>query len=255
MATINISANIEQARSYLSNVQRKQLPFATSFALNKTAQKVKEAQQKEMRDVFDRPTPFTLNSIFIKSSNKSNLTATVGLKSFASKGNAAAKYLQAQIAGGERRLKGYEVALRSIGVLPEGYFTVPGEAAKMDLFGNIQRGQIVQILAYFRANRETLSNSNDKMLAKLKRGTKKRTGIQYFVGAPGDGKAPLGIWQKNYAGKFTGPFKSLQPVLIFVQSSNYEKNYDFKYVAELAVKKNFDDEFRAALEIALMNAR
>jgi len=251
MATINISANIDQARSYLNNIQRKQIPFATSLALNKTAQKVKEEQRKEMRDVFDRPTPFTLNSVFVKSSNKSNLTATVGLKSFASKGNAAAKYLQAQISGGERRLKGYEVALRSIGVLPDGYFTVPGEAAKMDLFGNINRGQIVQILAYFRANRETLSNSNDKTRDKLKRGTKSRYGIQYFVGAPGDGKSPLGIWQKVLSNFGT----AIRPVLIFVQSSNYEQNYDFKYVAELAVKKNFDDEFRAALEIALRNTK
>ncbi len=37
--------------------------------------------------------------------------------------------------------------MRQAGVLPGGMFWVPGSAAKMDRYGNISTGQIVQIVS------------------------------------------------------------------------------------------------------------
>ena len=68
MVSINVSNDVDKAIKLLDVVRLKQLPFATSLAINNTAKKVKESQQKEMRDVFDRPNQFTLNSLFIKPS-------------------------------------------------------------------------------------------------------------------------------------------------------------------------------------------
>lgn len=253
MVSINVSNDVDKAIKLLDVVRLKQLPFATSLAINRTAKKVKENQQKEMRDVFDRPNQFTQNSVFIKPATKQNLSALVGLKDTAFKGTSAAKYLASEISGGERRLKGYEVALRSAGILPAGMFTVPGEEAQMDSYGNMERRQIVQILSYFRSNKDVgvNSNSTDKTRAKLRKVTKKKFGIAYFVGSPGDGSAPLGIWQRLYSRAGV----ALKPILIFVDGASYEPIYDFKFVAENTVSKEFPNEFYRAWNEAQRTAR
>lgn len=255
MIKINTSVDVRGVIKQLADVKDRQLPFATSLAINRTAQKVRAREQHEIRDVFDRPTPFIQNSVFIKPSNKNNLTAIVNLKD---QGRApASKILRAEIGGGERRLKAYEIALRSIGALPDGMLTVPGEAARIDQFGNVAASQIRQILSYFRANRDVgyTSNSTDKTRAKLAKGSKKKAGLSYFVGAPGGGKSPLGIWQRSALGLFTGPSKPLQPILIFVRSTNYEPIYDFEFVARTTVNKEFDGEFIRAWDDAQRTAK
>ncbi len=244
MINLSVKIDVRDAIRQLADIKDRQLPFATSLAINNTAKKVREREQHEIRDVFDRPTPFIQNSIFIKSSNKLNLTAKVGIKDNGfGKGIPAIKPLEAEIVGGERRLKRYEVALRSIGVLPDGYFTVPGDGAEIDGYGNMKAGQIRQLLSYFRANRDvgSTSNSTDATRAKLARGTKKKAGVSYFVGKPGD--APLGIWRRSEMGLFSGPSKPLMPILIFVQSARYEAVYDFDFVARQTIEREFDGQF------------
>lgn len=250
MATINISANVDKALSALDNL-RKQIPFITSLAINRTAQSVKAKEEHEIRDVFDRPTPFIQNSVFIKPSNKRNLTSKVGLKEFASKGNPATKILAAEIAGGSRRLKRYEVALKRVGALPDGYYTVPGEAAKIDQYGNIARAQVIQMLAYFKAFPEAgyKANATDATKAKLAKGSKKKFGVSYFVGRPKGGKSPLGIWMRVYSSFGT----AVRPIMIFVQHAQYQPIFDFKFVAENTVNKEFDVEFRRAFNEVIGN--
>ena len=243
MTTINVSVNVDEAVKRLGFV-RKQIPFITSLSLNRTGQKVKAKEEHEIRDVFDRPTPFIQNSIFLKPSNKTNLTALVGIKDFASKSVPATKILEAEIKGGSRRLKRYEIALRRVGALPNGYYTVPGAAAQIDQYGNIARKHITQILAYFKAFPEAgyKANSTERSRARLKRGTKKKLGVSYFVGSPGDGKSPLGIWMRIHSSFGS----AIKPVLIFIKSAQYQSVFDFKFVAENTVKKEFNGEFERA---------
>lgn len=252
MATINISANVDQASKHLKAVAR-QIPFAASLAINNTAKKVKEKEEHEIKDVFDRPTPYIQNSIFIKPSNKRNLTATVGIKDFAVKGTPATKILKAEISGGERRLKRYEKLLRAVGALPNGYFTVVGRGADKDQYGNMSRSQIVQIISYFKAFPEAgyKANATDKSIARRRKGSKKRYGISYFVGRSHDGRGQLGIWQRIHHAFGT----RLKPMLIFVQSSRYEPTFDFEFVAVNTVKKEFDREFQIAIDRAIRTSR
>lgn len=251
MINITVKFAVRDVIKQIKDIHDKQIPFATSLAINNTAKLVKTKEEHEIRDVFDRPTPYIQNSIFIKPSNKRNLTAFVGIKDQGIKSAPASKILQAEIVGGERRLKAYEIALRSVGVLPDGYFTVPGEAAKIDQYGNISRGQIVQILSYFRANRDvgTTSNSTDKTREKLSRSTKTRYGVSYFVGKIGD--APLGTWQKVFSNFGT----AIRPIMIFVQSANYEAIYDFKFVAETTINREYNNEFAKAWDQARRTAK
>lgn len=222
-------------------------------AIDATAKKVKEAEQKEMRDVFDRPTPYIMESIFVKPTSSGNLTATVGIKDQATKAVPASKILSAQITGGSRRYKRFEVALRSVGALPDGYYIVPGSGATLDQHGNLSRGLVVQILSYFKAFPEQgyRANATEASRAKLAKGNKTRYGVSYFVGRPGDGKLPLGIWQRVHS-NFG---KALRPILIFVPHGQYHPVFDFKYVAELTVKKEYGKEFNRAFNDVMRAAK
>lgn len=251
MIQISVRTDIKAAIAKLNRLQREQVPYATMRALNATADDVKEAERKEIADVFDRPRANTLNSVYVKYATKANPVSRIALKDVAGKGVPASKYLEAQIKGGVRRLKRFEKALRAVGALPPGMYAVPGSGAKIDAEGNMSGGQIVQILSYFKAFPEAgyKANMTDARRAKLAKGTKKQGGFSYFVGRPGGGKLPLGVWQRF------NPHGFIKPVLIFVDSVLYEPRFDFYYVGKRAVEKRFRANFDAALVQALATAR
>jgi hypothetical protein len=235
-----------------SSAGQKQVTFATRVALTRTAQKAAAAEVHEMRDVFRNPTPYALNSVFVQPATKTRLEATVKLKDDATKAVPASKFLAAQVSGGQRQLKRFEKALTAAGAMPVGYRAVPGKAAKLDSYGNMSRGQIVQILAFFRAFPEMgyKANMTDKGRARLARGNKRVQGFAYFVGRPGD-RLPLGIYQRV---SFVGG-TAIKPVMLFVRSAVYEAIYDFEYVVEQTVKNQFADEFAKAYVEAVGSAR
>lgn len=240
----------------------KQIPFATSLAINRTAQEVRKAEQHEIQDSFDRPTPTTLNSIRVINSTKATLKATVYVQNELGKGNAPSKYLLTTITGGFRASKRYENALRAAGVLPEGMVTVPGKAAIIDQFGNMSRGQIVQILSYFKAAERAgyrvgyTANITDKRRERMRAGTKTKRGIEYFVGRPADGKLPLGIWQRiTQFARHGDSTSAIKPILIFVERSTYQRYFEFKRTAELAVEREWPRQIERALRDAMATAR
>lgn len=242
------------------DVQAKQVPFATSLAINRTAQLVKEAEVREMERVFDRPKPWTLNSLYLKPSTKQSLVAKVWLKDeSAGSGNPASKYLAPQISGGDRGEKKFERALRFLNVLPAGMRAVPGNGADMDAFGNQSQGQIRQILSYFRAAELTSgysSNTTAKRREKLRKGTKTQRGMEFFVGRPAGGRLPLGIWQRITQFARHGDSSSkLVPIMIFVTNAQYRRLYRFKEVADEVIAREFPREFEAAARHAMATAK
>lgn len=247
---IDVSSAIQQLGAF-SDAGKKQVTFATRVALTRTAQLASGALKHEMRDSFRNPTPYTMSSLFVRPATRSNLTAEVKLKDFAAKATPAATYLAPQITGGRREMKRFERAMQSVGALPPGYRIVPGAGAQLDSYGNMSRGQIVQILAYFRAFPEAgyKANMTAQGRAKLALSTKKRQGFRYFVGRPG--RAPLGVYQSLRGG---GP-GSLKPVMVFVRWANYRKRLDFQYTVELTVKNEFNGQFTRAYAEALRTAR
>lgn len=228
-----------------------QIPFATSLAINRTAGRVKDAEYKEMVDVFDRPTPYTLNSLYVLPSTKQDLRAVVALKDqgAAGKGTAADKYLTPEIKGGGRVLKRFERAFRAAGVLPDGYYIVPGAGAPLDAYGNVPPSFIVKILSYFKAFGEQGYHANirDKRRAKLK-----SQGIEYFASkdgvGPAGGKLPPGVWMRvsHATGGAFGGSSSLKPIFIFVKSVLYPQRFDFQYVAQQTIAREFPDQMKAA---------
>jgi len=110
---------------------------ACAVALTLTAKEIKQAEQAEIKRVFDSPVPYTVNSLQLTPATKDRLSAVVWFKSPDRMG---AHYLVPQVAGGQRRLKGYELAL-GMGRL------VPGKGARLTKAGNLSLGQIRQLLS------------------------------------------------------------------------------------------------------------
>ena len=114
---VSVKADIKQATRYLTKVQRKQIPFATSLAINKTLQNIQKKEQEQMVVRLDRPTSQTVKAVRIAPSKKKVLpiSGSVFLLDW------AAEYLNYQIEGGTRRTK----------------TAVPTSNAKLNKFGNI----------------------------------------------------------------------------------------------------------------------
>lgn len=250
---ITIKVDTKDATRWLNDVQRKQIPFATSVALNRAAFLALDDIKREVRDSFDRPTPWIQSSARYTKATKSNLQVTFGYDVFGNKqGVTAGKVLRSQVTGGERRLKRFEIALRRKGVLPNGMFAVPGAAAAelgmIDAYGNMKGSAIVQILSKLEAFQEVGYTAN--VVAKKRKRAPGRDRY-YWVGKPGR-NTPLGVWLIDHKSSNRG---RLRPVLVFVNSANYEKRYDFHYAANKALLKHFYPAFEHALSQALSTAR
>lgn len=247
---------------FFAQAQR-QLPYATSLALNRTAQHILDALVQVTGQVFDRPTPYTLRALKLGRATKDNLVATVDYRDGAGKGISADKYLPPQVLGGGRRLKRSERALSRVG-LPKGY-TIPAAGAEMDAYGNMSRGQIVKLLSYlqafgeqgYRANSTARSRAHTAKAGKSADGYKRINGVQYFV-SRGKGtmsgkrvqRLPAGVWRK------TGTHGSdVAPVLLAIEQPNYTERFPFYQTAESVYGERYDAEFASALDLALSTAK
>lgn len=248
LLTLSFGDDIRKATALLDDVQRKQIPFASSVALNNTAAEVQEAL-RQGTSKFDRPKPLTQKGTYLKRSTKLNLVAEVGLKQRSS-GGPVDEYLQAEIDGGHRADKRSEILLRRAGLLPAGFQTRPGSGARLDAYGNMSRGQIVQILSYFRAFGGIEQSGRDgrkkTLSARLNRGNVKKAAIEYFVVPAGYPGLAMGIWQRKA--------RKVSPVLIFIKPPTYRKRYDFYGIAlktaQSRINQNFNDALRHALDTA-----
>ncbi|AGR71780.1 hypothetical protein [Burkholderia pseudomallei] len=234
--------------SFDDHVQR-QLPFAISKTLNDTAQAAKAALADTMREVFDRPTPYTMRSLRIRSATKQRLEARVGFIDESFKGTPATTYLMPQVSGGPRSVKRVEVLLRARGLLPSDMYVVPGAAAQLDQYGNFSRGQYSKILAQLQASRDRTQNETVRSRQRRKRDPLRDA--RYFVGRPGGGKMPLGVWARY---QFAAGY-AVRPVLMFVRAPRYGVRFPFDRIVETASARTLPTAFDAALTLAMSTRR
>ena len=236
MMGLEMRDNIDQIVKEMRGISRSKVPTAAAKALTFTAERVQAAEKAELARVFDRPTRWTLNSIFKRSATVTRLYARVWVKDEASSGVPASKYLPVHMDGGNRPHKRFEKALIHYGLMPADMYAVPGRRARMDGNGNISRGQIVQILSALGAA-ERVSGF---MANRTKRSQRRnRNAPDYFVGRPGNGTGPRGIWQRVGSGA--------RPILIFVKRPTYRRRFDFYGVANRVAQAEFEPLFRRAL--------
>ncbi|WP_116134328.1 hypothetical protein [Tropicimonas sp. IMCC34043] len=119
--------NIADLERGLSDIARKQIPFAVSVGINDTLSDVKKNTDKRMARILDRPTPFTLRAFRIKRSSKRKLGGSVYAQ------EAQARYLRFAEDGGERR--------------PDGAAIVIPVRQRLNKYGNMPKGAIKKAIA------------------------------------------------------------------------------------------------------------
>lgn len=236
MMRLEYKDNIDQVMRQTRRLARSKVPIAAAKALTFTAERVQDAEVRELERVFRKPTRWTLRSIYKRSATPARLFSSVWIKDEGYKGTPASKYLQVHIDGGNRAHKRFEKALIHYGIMPADMYAVPGQRARKDSYGNMSRGQIVQILSALGAA-ERFSG----YMANRTRNSAKRRKNQpdYFVGRPGNGAGPLGVWQRVGTGA--------RPILIFVKRPTYKRRFDFYGVAKRTADKHFEALFRRAI--------
>jgi hypothetical protein len=262
---------IDAARRRVARMPQ-QLRFAASVAANAALVAARTAVQQRMPQVFNQPTPYTVRgAVALQPMHRDNLSGSVALATdTTAAGNVpAGKPLLAEVRGGSRRLKRSEVLLQRAGLLPVGYLTVPGRGARLDAYGNMARGQILEVLSWFQTyaarpasaapgrRNSWRDNISDKGKARKRAGTRNRAGVEYFALRPGDKqRLPPGIYRRQVAGRFVGPVGQRPvAVLLFVRRAQYTPRLDFAAVAEAAVAATFPQAWPGALRRALETAR
>lgn len=126
---ISVKSDLDDLKRKLTRVQRDQVPFATSLAINNVADDVANAITAQMDRYLDRPTRFTLQAYRTnagrfrgKRATKRNLFAII------EPAKIQAEYLKFQIVGGTRLPKQTAIL-------------VPTRKAPLNNFGNLTKGR------------------------------------------------------------------------------------------------------------------
>jgi hypothetical protein len=229
--------DMERERARLARVTRRVVNAAAYGALDDV--------RAEMNKVFDRPTPWVINGPYVvpaRDGDQFNGTeARVAWREFGGKGVPAEKILNAQIEGGQRRLKKFE---RLIG-LPPNRVAVPGKWAPIDAYGNLSGPFIVQVLSDLRLFGETgyIANRVSKRDAKRRPGARPRA-ARFFIIRPGseDRQLPPGIYRNTRGtglyGAGSNGGKAPLLVIAFVRAANYRARFAPARVVAESVNAN-----------------
>ena len=258
MRGIQVFTNFADLIAQVDRTRLDQLPQAMAWAMNASIDKAKAGVVDEMERVFDRPTPYTLNSVYGQYATKRRLIAVLRLKdNFAgdtalpgavNKGTAAAVYLKPQIEGGARQLKRMEQVLRRAGLLPSGLFAVPGRDCPTDAYGNVPASFIVRMLSDLRAFGENGFRANRKAGSR----TRARAS-NYFFAVPDPRSKRKNAHLKP--GIYWHARGTLFAIFHFVRSVQYRARFDFYGVSEKLAVAEFRNQFPIAWRRALATDR
>jgi hypothetical protein len=222
MAAITLDIRSELPKAIVwTDTMTKQLPFAISQALNRTAFDARTALGGATRQYFDRPTTFIQNGFRVEKSSKRSLVAMVFPEA------KRVPYLLRNITGGRRGTKPFEAKYlgEAAGSLPEGSKLIPA-VVRRNAQGNVS-------------------------LAALRRITGQIGGTGFnsvFVGTPKGGARPPGVYQR-------GSKNRLIPLFVAVPSATYKPIFPMGQIGQKVVQRRFGDYLRSSLERAVASAR
>jgi hypothetical protein len=245
---IKIDDTFPDVQRWLQQLGPKVLSAARE-GINRTAEWAQTDVVRAMRRDFDRPVPFTLRSLRVfYAKTGPNPTATLWFRQ--RNADADKLWARAQIEGGSRYLKPMELRLQRVGLMPRGWFIVPGDAAPLDAYGNMSAGEISRILNVLGSYTESgFNKANIKTRQRLRKGNEKKGdyGFEYWVNPAGPRQAkhlPPGVYRRVYTAFGT----SLKPMMVFVNRARYRARLDFFGIVQATVRQRFPAEFDKALQ-------
>lgn len=265
MIEMDVRADIRAATEFLSDLDRKQIPFATARALNTVAFNAMRIGREYLKSNLDRPTPFTVNSWYVRrKATKAKPVAVVGWSDFVSQKRigeggrfaGAEYYLSQQWTGGQRKVKAFERQLQRSGILPAGMQAVPGKAADdlgmIDRYGNMKGPVLVAILSAI-GSMDEMGYSANATVRQSKRMSRSKAASKrvYWAGKPGK-NTPSGIWMIDEKHSKRG---RLRPVIVFVKPGQYKRRLNIDEVSNNVQRKGFREAFERELAYAISTAK
>lgn len=229
----------EARRRIVESFSQRRVNAVAATALTRVAGELRKGWADELQSKFDRPTPATTRATATKRATATDLQAEVFIKGSAS-GTPPVEWLTPEESGGQRRLKKFEQALVAQGSMPQGHYAVPGPAAKLDAYGNVSRGQIVQVIAQVGAKfspgyERVISQSAAKRVAKAL-----KIGRAYVAIPKGQGDLRPGVYERKGRG--------LVAVFYFVRRATYRPRTRLIGRAEQEAPKLLQREVGRALQ-------
>ena len=224
---LSIDQDLFRASQWTKTVQR-QLPFATSVAINNVAFDARKSINQGTKSAFNAPVKFTQTAFLVQKSKKTTLTAFVFAQD--KTGKDRARYLRFGIQGGSRPQKGMDVffsnGVPNDGTIPSGSYFMPTSLVKTNAAGNVTQATLRRISKGI--------------------GAEPRGG--FFVGTPRGGNRPPGIYRRSR--------EQLQPYFIATQDRpTYRGRFNIEPIGAKVIGRRFGTHFNAALSKALSTAR
>ncbi len=225
--SLTIDQDLSRATAWTKAVQ-KQLPFATSVALNNVAFDARKAINAGTKGAFDKPVKFTQSAFLVQKSKKKSLAAFVYAQDKAGKDRA--RYLRFGIAGGTRPQKGLDVyfenAVPNDGTIPAGAYFMPTSLVKTNASGNVTQATLRRI---------------SKGISGDPRGG-------FFIGTPRGGNRPPGIYRRSR--------EQLFPYFIATTDRpDYTGRFNIESIGAKVIERRFGIHFNKALSKALATAK
>jgi len=243
MVVQSVEFGLDHMIGKIDRIQYLEVPYAASVAINRVAVLAKDAIRAEMPRAFDRPVPFTLNSLYLKVSTKTNLEAELGLRDFAPKGNPASKYLAPQIYGGPAYATRFQKSLRFKGILAPNRYAIPTQSdnLRVNQYGNVTPGMYTEILYKLKAFRDMSAFSYSK------HSKTKRQGADIFAITEGNTKSNLypGIYDRR------GMKNKEGALFYFRDTPKFIGKFPFHRIGSEAAANNWNKESGGALAMAL----
>lgn len=245
MFKVDMSLDAIPVSAGMRELEKKHIPFVMARTATLLAQRVKKGTITVMQKRLDRPTPTTLNSLFVKMATKTRAAEVYFKDSWAS-GIPADTYLQQAVSGGLRPHKRFEKSLIARGIMRSGQYAVP-TTAFMNQYGNVSRGTMLKILSGLGAAES--SRGYQANATGSARSRRKGNARRFFSGEV-DGTQ--GVWER----KSMGMGDAVRPVFIFSDSApRYRTIFPFFKIGQNIVNANYQADAATAWAEAMSTAR
>lgn len=236
---ITIKIDDRELRRRLTGIAKKQMPFAASRALNATGYDILEENKNLMRNVFDNPTPWTLNAFMVKRATKNHLTVSVERKTAVGR----RFYLDVQKAGGARKQTGIESLFEhNLPFAGQINAVIPTRNIRRNKYGNVSPAAMQRILSGVKVQRDKMQNST-RASAKRSRGRR----AFYFAPKAGSRLSP-GVWERRG--------RRIRKVLAFTKvMPKYTAKFPMEKHARGVAVRVFAPHFKRELHRAVQTAR
>ena len=211
---IDVRSNIAEVTKHLTDVQKKQIPFATSKTLNELAYDIsrKAMPQNADRKFKGGATPFTKKGFKYKKSTKRQLYSEVYVDEI------QVEYMKFMVEGGTRFPKKRAIV-------------VPTSSMRLNRYGNMKEGKVKQILA-----------DKDKYFSGVPKGHPGApAGIWERYGRRG-GRAkrirPVALYTNSAGYMPLFPFAKIGKSVVFARSNGFSERFRKNLLAALATAKS-----------------